>query len=153
MSRRPAVGQNDAVSSVRESEPSPPGPAYASSLLALALGVGLAVGVSWVFGLLGWGGELASQAAGALSGAAPLIVDGIRQRRSRVRPRPGLRALARGALRRYNRVWVASAFGFAVLLVDSAAGLGVWRLSGLLVPFGTVTPSPLAESCGRGRPD
>ena len=63
--------------------PSPAGLAYLSSVVALVLGVGLAVGVSAVFGLLGWGGELASQTAGAACGAAPLILDGVRQRRER----------------------------------------------------------------------
>jgi hypothetical protein len=117
------------------------GPAYLSSVVALAFGVVLAVGVSGVFGLLGWGGELASQTAGAASGAAPLILDGVRQRRARVRSRPSLVALSRGALRRYNRLWIASAFGFAVLLVDSAAGLGTWRLSRLVVELAEGDPS------------
>ena len=122
------------MSTARDSPSAEPrGPAYLSSVVALALGVVLAVGVSAVFGLLGWGGELASQTAGAASGAAPLILDGIRQRRARASSRPSLAAVSRGVLRRYNKLWVASAFGFAVLLVDSAAGLGVWRLSRLLV--------------------
>ena len=88
----------------------------------------LAVGVSALFGLLGWGGELASQTAGAASGAAPLILDGIRQRRAEAKSRRSPMALGREMLRRYNRLWIASAFGFAVLLVDSATGLFVWRL-------------------------
>ena len=125
------------------SPPAPTGPAYLSSIVALAFGVLLAVGVSAVFGLLGWGGELASQAAGAASGAAPLIVDGVRQRRARARSRPGMIALSRGVLRRYNRLWVASAFGFAVLLIDSAAGLGVWRLARRLLSLAAGEPGRL----------
>jgi hypothetical protein len=42
---------------------------YVSSIIALALGIVLAVGVSAFFGLIGWGGEWASQVAGATSGA------------------------------------------------------------------------------------
>lgn len=110
-------------------QPAPSGSAYVPSLVALAFGVVLAVGVSALFGVLGWGGELASQTAGAASGAAPLILDGVRQRRTRSQARPSLRALTRGLWRRYNKLWVASAFGFAVLIVDSAAGLLVWRLT------------------------
>ena len=105
----------------------PSGPAYLSSVVALAVGVVLAVGVSAVFGLLGWGGELASQTAGAASGAAPLIIDGVRQRRAQ-RSRPSLRALTRGLLYR-PKLFIASAFGFAVLLLDSAASLLVFRLT------------------------
>jgi len=44
-----------------------------SSIVALALGIVLAVGVNAFFSLIGWGGEWASQTAGAASGAAPLI--------------------------------------------------------------------------------
>lgn len=47
---------------------------YVSSIVALALGIVLAVGVSSFFSLIGWGGEWASQTAGAASGAAPLII-------------------------------------------------------------------------------
>ena len=74
-----------------------------------------------MFGLLGWGGELASQTAGAASGAAPLIIDGVRQRRAQ-RSRPSLRALTRGKLYR-PKLFIASAFGFAVLILDSAASV------------------------------
>jgi hypothetical protein len=104
----------------------PTGPAYLSSIVALAVGMVLAVGVSALFGLLGWGGELASQTAGAASGAAPLIIDGIRQRRSQ-RSRPSVRALIRERLRR-PKLFVASVFGFAVLLLDSLSALLVLRL-------------------------
>ena len=41
--------------------------------------------------------------------------------------------MGRGTLRRYNRLWIASALGFGLLLVDSAAGLGTWRVSRLVV--------------------
>jgi hypothetical protein len=68
---------------------------YVSSIVALALGIVLAVGVSAFFSFIGWGGEWASQTAGAASGAAPLIIDGIRQRRRRD-PRDDLNALRRG---------------------------------------------------------
>ena len=108
-------------------DPAQSGPAYLSSVVALALGVVLAVGVSVMFGLLGWGGELASQTAGAASGAAPLIIDGVRQRRAQ-RSRPSLRALTRGLLYR-PKLFIASAFGFAVLLLDSASSLLMLRLS------------------------
>ena len=36
-------------------------------------------------------------------------------------------------LRRYNKLWIASAFGFAVLLFDSVAGLVVYRMSRRLI--------------------
>jgi hypothetical protein len=51
-----------------------------SSLVALVLGIAIAVSVSKFFDVIGWGGELASQAAGAASGAAPLLVDFVSQR-------------------------------------------------------------------------
>jgi hypothetical protein len=98
----------------------PTGPAYVSSIVALVLGVVLAVGVSSLFGLLGWGGEWASQTAGAASGAAPLILDGIRQRRARGR-RQDLLALSRGR-QVASKILVASLFGFSVLFVDSMVG-------------------------------
>jgi hypothetical protein len=106
--------------------PAPTGPAYLSSIVALAVGIVLAVAVSAVFGLLGWGGELASQTAGAASGAAPLLIDGVRQRAAQ-RSRPSLRALTRGLLFR-PRLFVASAFGFAVLILDSLSALLVLEL-------------------------
>jgi hypothetical protein len=106
---------------------SPVRPAYLSSVVALALGIVLAIGVSTLFALLGWGGELASQTAGAASGAAPLIIDGIRQRREQ-RTRPSLRAMTRGLLNR-PKLYVASAFGFAVLILDSTASLLMIRLA------------------------
>ena len=96
-------------------------PAYVSSIVALVLGVGLAVGVSAIFGLLGWGGELASQTAGAASGAAPLIIDGVRRRR-RPRALPSLLALTKGMFYR-PKLWIASALGFALLLLDTVCGL------------------------------
>jgi hypothetical protein len=99
------------------------GHTYVSSILALALGVVLAVGVSALFGLLGWGGEWASQTAGAASGAAPLILDGIRQRRTRGR-RQDLLALSRGR-QVASKIVVASLFGFGVLFVDSMVGYAV----------------------------
>ena len=110
-------------------QPAPAGPAYVTSIVALALGAVLAIGVSAVFGLLGWGGELASQTAGAASGAAPLIIDGVRQRRARTTVRPGPRTPAIPLLRRYNKLWVASTFGFAVMLLEAALGLLVWRMT------------------------
>ncbi len=96
---------------------------YLSSIIALVLGIGLAVGVSALFGLVGWGGELASQTAGAASGAAPLLIDGIRQRRSRGR-RQDLMSLSRGRQTR-PKLLVASLLGFAVLAVDSGVGYAV----------------------------
>jgi hypothetical protein len=107
-------------------EPAPSAPAYLSSIVALAVGIVLAVAVSALFGVLGWGGELASQTAGAASGAAPLLIDGVRQRAAQ-QSRPSLRALTRGLLFR-PRLFVASAFGFAVLLLDSLSSLLVLEL-------------------------
>jgi hypothetical protein len=104
-----------------------PANSYVSSIIALALGIVLAVGVSAFFGLIRWGGEWASQVAGATSGAAPLIIDGIRQRRRRD-PRDDL-----NALRRRRQIWprllIASIFGFAVLLLDSVVGLVMYRVT------------------------
>jgi hypothetical protein len=112
------------MSTARDQTPTEPsGPAYVSSILALALGVLLAVGVSSLFGLLGWGGEWASQTAGSASGAAPLILDGIRQRRARGR-RQDLLALSRGR-QVASKIVVASLFGFGVLFVDSVVGYAV----------------------------
>jgi len=107
-------------------------PSSASSLFALGLGVVISVGVSALFGALGWGGEFASQTAGAASGTAPLILDGIRRRRTVQRERPGLVALGKSWLYR-PKLWIASLFGFAVLLVDSAAGLVAYRMTGWLI--------------------
>lgn len=101
----------------------PAGSGYLSSVIALVLGIGLAVGVSALFGAVGWGGELASQTAGAASGAAPLMLDGIRQRRERGR-RQDLMALSRGRQVR-PKILVASLFGFALLAVDSGIGYAV----------------------------
>ncbi|HYI59017.1 MAG TPA: hypothetical protein VEX66_12670 [Microlunatus sp.] len=58
---------------------------FRSSLLALALGIVLAVVVTGLLSALGWTGEYASQTAGAASGAAPLLMDGFRQRRALTR--------------------------------------------------------------------
>jgi hypothetical protein len=104
-----------------------PANSYVSSIIALALGIVLAVGVSAFFGLIGWGGEWASQVAGATSGAAPLIIDGIRQRRRRD-PRDDLNALRRGR-QIWPRLLIASIFGFAVLLLDSVVGLVMYRVT------------------------
>lgn len=59
-----------------------------SSVAALALGVVLAITVAKLVSLIGIGGELASQAAGAASGAAPLLIDGLRQHRAITRLLP-----------------------------------------------------------------
>jgi hypothetical protein len=96
---------------------------YMSSVIALVLGLGLAVAVSTLFSVIGWGGELASQTAGAASGAAPLILDGVRQRRLRGR-RHDLMALSRGR-QVAAKIGVASLFGFAVLFVDSMVGYAI----------------------------
>jgi len=58
---------------------------FRSSLLALALGIVLAVVVTGLLSALGWTGEYASQTAGAASGAALLLMDGFRQRRALTR--------------------------------------------------------------------
>jgi hypothetical protein len=95
---------------------------YVSSLIALALGIVLAVGVSAFFHLIGWGGEWASQTAGAASGAAPLIIDGIRQRRRRD-PRADLNALRQAGF--YARIYLhrlpAEDRDTALALLDEAA--------------------------------
>ncbi len=126
----PLLGHNEAMAAPEDQAekvgPVQTGPAYLSSIVALAAGVVLAVGVSAVFGLLGWGGELASQTAGAASGAAPLIIDGVRQRRSR-RSRPSMGAVIRERLYR-PKLFTASVFGFAVLLLDSLSSLLVLQL-------------------------
>ena len=128
--RSAVLGHNEAMADPEDQAerggPVPRGSGYLSSIVALAVGVVLAVVVSAVFGLLGWGGELASQTAGAASGAAPLIIDGIRQRRSR-RSRPTVRALILERLHR-PKLFIASVFGFAVLLLDSLSALLVLRL-------------------------
>jgi hypothetical protein len=125
------LGQNEAMAVAEEQqervESAPAGPAYLSSIVALAVGIVLAVGVSAVFGVLGWGGELASQTAGAASGAAPLLIDGVRQRAAQ-RSRPSLRGLTQGLLYR-PKLFIASALGFALLFLDSAASLLMFRLT------------------------
>ncbi|SEQ56488.1 hypothetical protein SAMN05421756_10499 [Microlunatus flavus] len=98
-----------------------------SSVGALALGVVLSVAVSGLFAALGWGGELASQTAGASSGAAPLLVDGLRQRRGRRGEGPVARRPPSDLSR---KVLLASAFAFGVLVVESAWGWFVYHLSG-----------------------
>jgi len=123
---RVTAGETTAAEGARPTATSADRAPYLSSIVALALGVVLAVGVSALFGLLGWGGEVASQTAGAASGAAPLIIDGVRQRR--VQPANNLRALSRGLFYR-PKLWIASALGFAVLLVDTAAGFLVYNLT------------------------
>ena len=105
---------------LEEAQAEPARPAYVSSVVALVLGMGLAVAVSAGFGLVGWGGEFASQIAGAASGAAPLIMDGVRQRRARGR-RQDLLTLSRGR-QVASKILVASLFGFGVLFVDSVVG-------------------------------
>jgi hypothetical protein len=103
---------------------------YLSSIIALVLGIGLAVAVSSVFQIVGWGGELASQTAGAASGAAPLLVDGVRQRRRRWSgTRQELVALTRGGGSYRPRLLVAGIFGFAVLFVDTLFGLVMFNLT------------------------
>jgi hypothetical protein len=100
---------------------------FRSSLAALVLGIAIAVTVSKIFEVIGWGGELASQAAGAASGAAPLLIDFVRQR--------GFRRI-RGPIAQWVRwrqspppVLTASLFGFAVLLFDSVFGLVMVRMT------------------------
>jgi len=91
-----------------------------SSIAALVLGVVLALVISKVVSVIGVGGELASQAAGAASGAAPLLIDGMRRRRAinRLLPRVSLNHV------RFGRppILVASVFGFVLLLIDTLIG-------------------------------
>jgi hypothetical protein len=141
-----AVAEEQAEQAERAG-PAPSGPPYLSSVVALAFGVVLAVGVSAVFGLLGWGGELASQTAGALSGAAPLIIDGVRQRQAQRSRPPSWRALTRGRLYR-PKLLIASAFGFAVLLLDSASALLVLQLSSWTIRLAEGDPARLVSVFG-----
>lgn len=131
-----AVSHNEPMSATEEgaagAQLEPHGPAHLSSIIALALGVLLSIGVSGFFGLVGWGGELASQTAGAASGAAPLIIDGVRQRRVGRRARPSLLALRTGKLYR-PKLFIASALGFGVLLIDTVAGFFVYNFAELLI--------------------
>ena len=109
------------------------GASWVSSVVALALGIVLSVAVSALFGALGWGGELASQTAGASSGAAPLLIDGVRQRRRR---RPGAGeapVVRRGPSDRARKLLLASGFAFGVLVVESGWGWFVYHLSGWAV--------------------
>ena len=108
-------------------QPPPQRPPYLSALLALALGVLLSLAVSSAFTALGWGGELASQTAGAASGTAPLILDGLRYSRSQRNRWPLLPDVRRGGYRR--KLWLVSCFGFALLLVDTAAGFCLYQLT------------------------
>jgi hypothetical protein len=95
-------------------------PAYLYSVVALGLGVVLGIAATKLFALLGWGGDVASQTAGAVSGAAPLILDGLLRRRAdRSRARP---ALTRD-LGYQSRLFIASAYGFALLVIDSGGSL------------------------------
>jgi hypothetical protein len=139
------LGHNEAMvvadDETEKAGPVPTGPGYLSSLVALAAGVVLAVGVSATFGLLGWGGELASQTAGAASGAAPLIIDGVRQRRT-ARSRPSMRALIRERLHR-PKLFIASVFGFSVLFLDSLSALVVLQLIESTIRLAAGDPSRL----------
>lgn len=108
-----------------------------SSIAALVLGVVLAIGVAKLVSLIGIGGELASQAAGAASGAAPLLIDGMRRRRAITRrlPRVSMNHV------RFGRppLLVASVFGFVVLLIDTVIGpyLGLMTRRILIQATGT----------------
>lgn len=107
---------------------STPSASWVGSVVALALGVVLSVAVSALFGAFGWGGELASQTAGATSGVAPLLIDAARQRHVRSR------GVAGAAVVRTGRDWprkllVASCFAFALLLLESAWGWFVFHLA------------------------
>jgi hypothetical protein len=94
------------------------------SLVAVGLGVLLAVGVSSIFTAFGWGGELASQTAGAASGAAPVIIEGTRRR-------VGSSGPVRAVIGRppWPKISVAAAFGFAVLFADTVIGLAMRKLA------------------------
>ncbi len=118
------VGQNEAMAAPADSGETiaevSSRPAYLYSLIALALGIVLGVAATKLFALLGWGGDVASQTAGAVSGAAPLILDGLlRHRAERSRPRPGLTR----ELGYQSKLFIASAYGFALLIIDSGGSL------------------------------
>ena len=107
---------------------STPSTSWVGSVVALGLGVGLSVAVSALFGAFGWGGELASQTAGAASGAAPLLIDAVRQRRVRDPGAAGPGVVrARGDWPR--RLLVTSCFAFALLLLESVWGWFVFHLA------------------------
>lgn len=91
-----------------------------SSIVALVLGIILALVVAKLVGLIGIGGDLASQAAGAASGAAPLLVDGFRRRRAVNRRLPRV-SLSRVRFGRPG-ILVGSLFGFALLGIDTLIG-------------------------------
>lgn len=102
--------------------------AFRTSLVAVVLGIILALVVSRLFTLVGWGGEQASQAAGAASGTGPLLIDGLRQRREqRVRRGSGDPALgtrtARRPWMRPSAVLVAAGYGFVLAVIDTAVPL------------------------------
>lgn len=120
----PDRGQNERVSSAGPTTP----PSWVGSVVALALGVVLSVAVSALFGAFGWGGELASQTAGATSGAAPLLIDGLRHGRLR-RAGSEASAVARTRGDRPRKLLVVSCFAFALLLLDSAWGWFVFHLA------------------------
>lgn len=98
-----------------------------SSVVALALGIVLSVAVSALFGALGWGGELASQTAGASSGAAPLLIDGVRQRR--LRRCQGGPLVRRAPVEWPRKLLLVSGFAFGVLVIESGWGSFVYHLS------------------------
>jgi hypothetical protein len=125
----------------REATPSSTG--YRSSVIALVLGIVLAVVVTRLLSAVGWTGEYASQTAGAASGAAPLLMDGFRQRRELTR-RLHLSRLAR---LRYARppLLVASLFGFALLVIDSLSSYILYNLTELVIWIADGDSSPARE--------
>jgi hypothetical protein len=108
----------------------PSSASWVGSVVALGLGVVLSVAVSALFAAFGWGGELASQTAGATSGAAPLLIDALRVRRlRRAGGGPDVPAVARSRGDWPRKLLVASCFAFALLLLESAWGWFVFHLA------------------------
>lgn len=110
----------------------PSGGSWPRSVAALMLGIVLALIFTKLFSFFGWGGEFASQTAGAASGAAPLLLDGILQRRH-LYPKIARAAGLRRLRLRQPAVLVASIFAFALLLFDSAFGYIMFHVTRLAI--------------------
>jgi len=119
------------------SEPGPPSD-FRSSAAALLLGILLALVVTKLLDIAGWGGELASQAAGAASGSAPLLIDGVRRYHRRSTRMP-LTEWLHGQ-DQLPAVLVASAFAFAVLVFDSVVSFVLIRVTRAVITISRGDP-------------
>ena len=111
--------------------PSTSGSDVRSSAVALGVGIVIALVTSKLFSALGWTGELASQVAGAASGAAPLLLDAVRQRQ-KLRSRFSRAGIARLRAAR-PPLLVAAMFGWALLLFDTVSGWAFWNITELMI--------------------